>query len=104
MFGVKPGVVENGKDPLGPTEILDVRSGDLAIPVVTETEHLQLAAEGLDVAFGADPRMLASLDRVVLSGQAERVESHRVQNRDASHSFVTANDVGRGVALRVANV
>ena len=36
------------------------------------------------------PRVLAGLDRVLLGGQAERVEAHRVQHVEAGHPLVTA--------------
>ena len=49
-------------------------------------------------------RMRAGLDRVLLGGQAERVPAHRVQHVEAAHALVARDDVGRGVALGVADV
>ena len=52
------------------------------------------------VARGCVP----GLDRVLLGGQAERVPAHRMQHVDAAHALVARDDVGRGVALGVADV
>ena len=49
-------------------------------------------------------RVLAGFDRVLLGGQAERVVAHRVQHVVAGHALVAADDVGGGVAFRVADV
>ncbi len=48
--------------------------------------------------------MDAVLDGVLLGRQAEGVVAHRVQDVVALHATVAADDVGGGVALRVADV
>ena len=48
--------------------------------------------------------MLAGLDRVLLGGQAERVITHWVENIMTGHPLETADDVGGGVAFRMADV
>src|ERR1700719_3878099 len=48
--------------------------------------------------------MLAALDRILLRRQAERIPAHWVQNIESTHPFVASNDVGSGVALRMADV
>ena len=63
-----------------------------------------MTAEVLDVGGGGHGRMLAGLDRVLLSGQAERIVAHRVQHIEAVHPLVATDDVGGGVALRVADM
>ena len=77
---------------------------ELALPVVREAERLQLRPEAVDVARRRDGRVRARLDRVLLGGQAERVPAHRVQHVEAAHALVAREDVGRGVAFRVADV
>ena len=49
-------------------------------------------------------RVRAGLDRVLLGGQPERVPAHRVQDAVAVGAQVARDDVGRGVALGVADV
>jgi hypothetical protein len=63
---IKPGVVDDQEDRLRPTKIFLVRRRQRSVPIVTETEHLQLAGEVVDVAIGLNPRVLARLDRVLL--------------------------------------
>ena len=92
------------EDPLGPADVFGIGGGDLAVPVVAEAEGFQLALEGGDVGDGGDRRMLAGLDRVLLRGQAEGVPAHRVEDVVALAALGAADDVGGGVALRVADV
>ena len=87
-----------------PAHIVRVGGGDFAIPVVGKAERLELAAKVLDVRGGGHGRMLAGLDRVLLGGQPERIVAHRVQHIEAVHPLVAADDVGGGVALRVADM
>ena len=49
-------------------------------------------------------RVGAGLDRVVLGGQAEGVETHRVEDVEAVHPEVAAIDVGGRIALGMADV
>ena len=49
-------------------------------------------------------RVDAVLDGVVLGRQAERVPAHRVQHAEPLHPLPARDDVGRGVALAVADV
>ena len=65
------GVVKLDEDPLSPFDVAGVGGVDLAVPVVGEADAVQLPFEFLDVRLGGDPRVLAGLDRVLLSGQAE---------------------------------
>ncbi len=48
--------------------------------------------------------MLAGLDGVLLGGQAEGIPAHRMQHVEAAHPLVAGEDVGGGVAFRVADV
>ena len=50
------------------------------------------------------PRVRAGLDGVLLGGQAEGVAAHRVQDALAAHPREAADDVGRRVALGMADV
>ena len=64
----------------------------------------QLATEVDDVGLGADAWMRAGLDGVLLSGQAERVESQRMQYIAARHSVIAGVNIGRDVAERMPDV
>ena len=48
--------------------------------------------------------VLAGLDGVLLGGQAEGVPAHGVEDVEAAHALVAGEDVGGGVALRMADV
>ena len=97
-------LVELLEDPLRPLVVLRVAGADLAVPVVGEAERLDLARERRDVLVGRDLGVRARLDRVLLGGEAERVEAHRVQDVEALGALVAADDVRGGVALGVADV
>jgi len=44
------------------------------------------------------------LDGVLLCGEAEGVEAHRMKNVEALHALVTGNDVSGGVALGMSDM
>ena len=92
------------EDPLRPAEVVLVGRREFAVPVDGEAEHLQLAAEVVDVALGLDGGVLAGGDGVLLGGQAERIPAHRVEDVEAVGFLVTGEDVRSGVAFRVPDV
>ena len=92
------------EDPLRPAEVVLVRRGELAVPVDREAEHLQLPAEVVDIALGLDGRVFAGGDGVLFGGQAEGVPAHRVEDVEAAGLLIAGEDVGSGVAFRVADV
>ena len=100
----EPLLVELLEDPLRPAVVLGVGRVDLAVPVVGKAERADLLAEAVDVLLRGDCGMGAGLDGVLLGGKAEGVPSHRMQYVEALHPLVSAEDVGRGVSLGVADV
>ena len=92
------------EDPLRPAEVVLVGRGELAVPIDGEAEHLQLAAEVVDVALGLDGGVLTGGDRVLLGRQAEGVPAHRVEDVEAVGLLIAGEDVRSGVAFRVADV
>ncbi len=104
LLGVEPGVEEHQEDELRPAEVGHVGRGQLAVPVIAEAQHLQLPAEGVDVALGRGSRMGAGLLGVLLGGQPEGVPAHGVHDAVAPVAAVAADDIGGGVAFRVADV
>ena len=102
--GVEPGVEEDEKDPLRPADVFRIGGREDAVPVVAEAEHLQLTGEVGDVALGALPRRGAGADRILLGGEPEGIEAHRVDDARAPHPLEAGDDIGGGVALRVPDV
>src|SRR6478736_3720670 len=90
--------------PLRPLVVVDVGGGEAAAGVMSEAQPPQLATEVDDVRLGADARMRAGLDGVLLGGQAERVEAQRMQYIAARHSVIAGVNIGRDVAERVPDV
>ena len=89
---VVPGVEDLQEDPLGPAVVVGVGGRDRAPVVVAQAQPAQLRPVPLDVRLGGDPRVRAGLHRVLLGGQAERVEAHRVQHVVAGHPLVAGED------------
>src|SRR5207245_1063013 len=92
------------EDPLRPLEVGRIGGVDLAIPVVTETEHLDLPAKGRDVPLRRLARMSAGFDGVLLSRQSKRVPAHGVKYIAAAHALVASQDVRGGVALGMSDM
>src|SRR6266542_5880528 len=69
-----------------------------------QSQAPKLPPERPDVPLGGDPWMLAGLDRVLLGGQAERVEPHGVQHVVASHPQVAPVDVAADISQWMADV
>ena len=53
---------------------------------------------------GRDGGMHACLHGVLLGRQPERVPAHRMQHVEAAHPLVAGDDIGRGVALEMADM
>ena len=101
---VEPSVVQLQENPLRPPVIIGIGRVDFPAPVVAEAKRLNLALEVGDVGLGGDARMLAGLDRVLLCRQAERVPPDRVEHVETAHALVAGEDIGGGVAFRVADM
>ena len=104
LLRVVPGVVDDEEYPLGPAEIVDIGCRDLAVPVETQTEHLQLTAEVRDVLLGRLPRVDTGLFSVLLGGEAESVPPHRVEDRETVHPLIARDDIRGGVSFRVTDM
>ena len=100
--GIEVAIVNLQEDPLGPAYVSWIRGIYLAIPVVTEAKHLELAPEVIDVVLCIDSWMLPGLPGMLFRGQAERVPPHRVENVEAVLALVASDDVSGGIAFRVA--
>ncbi len=101
---VEPGVEDLQEDPLCPAVVVRVGGGERPALVVRQAQLAQLGAVPLDVGLGGRPRVGAGLHRVLLGGQPERVEAHRVQHVEPGLALVPGVAVGADVAQRVADV
>ncbi len=101
---VEPAVEDLQEDPLGPAVEAGVGGRELAPGVVSQAQPEQLPAHAGDVVLGADRRVLAGADRVLLGREPERVVAERVQDRAAGHAQEPAQHVGADVAERVPDV
>ena len=95
------GVEKLDECPLRPFIIARVAGTELAVPIVTETDLIQLLAIAFHILLSSDGRVLAGLDGVLLGGQAESVVTHRVQHIETLLAFVTGVYVRGNVAQRV---
>src|SRR5207237_5642566 len=100
-FRIEPRIINLEKDPLRPFEVTRIGGVDFTVPIIGETDSLQLRFEFSDVLAGGDGRMLAALDRILFGGQTEGVPAHWMENIEPAHPFVTRDDVGGGIAYRM---
>ena len=77
---------------------------DAASAIVAEPEAAQLTADVRHVLLGGDPRVLTGLHGVLLGGEAEGVEAHRIEHVVARGSHVAGVHVGGGEPERVTHV
>ena len=101
---IEPGAVKALENPLRPLVILRVGGVDFLVPVVRETEALDLAAEIVTVLLGGNGRVRTGLDGVLFGREAESVPTHRVQHIETAAALVAADDVCCGVAFGVAHM
>ena len=96
--------IEFLKDPLSPSHVPGIRGIDFPRPVVIHAQGLKLPFEVFNVPFGGLPRMGPGFNRILFRRQAEGVPSHGMQHVPAPHPFVASDDVGRDIALGMADV
>ena len=76
------------EQPLRPPVVVRLAAGDLAVPVVEDSRHRQLALTFRDVFEGPGPRMqIAALHRRVLGWQAKCIPPKRMQNLEPLHAL-----------------
>ena len=101
---VEPGVEEHEKNRLRPAEVLEIGGCQLAIPIVREAEHFQLAAEVIDVLVGGGARMGARFLGVLFGRQPEGIPAHRVHDASSLHAVIAADDIGGRIPFGVPDV
>ena len=100
----EPALEEVQELPLLPAVVRGVVRGQRARPVVRPAHPPHRARDVLDVPLGALTRVDALVDRCVLGGQAERVESLRVQHVHAVARAEARDDVPDRVDEHVPHV
>ena len=98
------GLQETQEDPLRPADVVRVVALDLSPPVVHAADPGDRAAQHLDALVGEPAGVATGLDRRVLRGQAEAVETHRRQDGVALHGAVARQQVAEGVVAHVTHV
>ena len=104
IFRVIPGVEDLQKDPLSPTVVIRICRREFSLPVVAEPEHLQLTLKRRDVLIRRFARVCACLDRVLFRWKSECIPTHWMQNIQALHPRVTADNIRRGVTFRMPHM
>ena len=96
--------VQLEKDPLSPAVVVRIAGRYLTVPVIREAKSLNLTPEGLNIALGGLSWMGSGFNSVLFGGQPERVPAHRMQDVKAAHPLVAGQNIGRRVALRMADM
>ncbi len=96
--------VQLQKHPLRPFVIIFAAGLDFRRPVEHRAHRAQLSFHRFDVFIGRILRVHACLDRVILGGQPERVETHRLKHVITLHLFEAGIAVGRAVVIPVPDV
>ena len=78
--------VELKENPLSPFVVVRAASDYLTIPVVAETERLNLLCEVCDILVSGSSRVSACFDSIVFGWKTERIISHRMKDIVAVHA------------------
>jgi len=92
------------KGPLCPVIISGVAGANLAVPVETKSDFIQLLAIMIDVFFGGDRRMLAGLNGILLGRQSVGIVAHRVENIKSFQAFVACKNITGYISERVSHM
>ena len=92
------------ESPLCPLVVARLAGPYLTAPVVAETYLLELLTVAGNVLVGSDFGVLASLDGILLGGQAIGVIAHGMQHVEALVALVARIDVACNVAQRMAHM
>ena len=89
---------------MGPVHVFDIRGGEFPLPVVTESEALDLAAYIGNIAFCCNARMRAGFNRILLRRQSESVITPGMQYVVSLHPLIAGIHVCCAVTFRMAHV
>ena len=97
-------LVELGEEPLLPAVVIRLAGGDFTIPVITQTQHLQLVLHVFDVFVGPGRRRGIVFDRGVLGRQTECIPTYGLQHVLAIEALITGDHITYGVVTNVPHV
>ena len=89
------------EDPLGPAIIIRIAGADFPVPVIRESERLDLITEVINVPIREFTRMMAGLQGILFCRQTECIESHRVHDVVSLHPLHAGNHVSCRIAFRM---
>ena len=92
------------ESPLGPLIVDRIASTNLALPIKTETNLIQLRAIAVDILEGCLFRVLTCLDGILLSRKSVSIVSHRIQHVEALLTLVASIDITGDVAKGMTHV
>ncbi len=88
--------------PLCPAVKFRIAGAYTAVPVVAETDFVELLAIACNIFLSGNLGVLTGLDGILFGGKSVGVESHRMQHIESLQAFVARIDVGGYVAQRVS--
>ena len=101
---VEPMVEHLYERPLCPFVVFGVAGADFTVPVVGETDFVELFPVTGDVFLGGHCRMLPRLDGILFRRQPVSVVPHGVEHIESFQPFVAGINVGGDVSQRVSHV
>ena len=97
-------LVELGEEPLLPAVVVRLAGGQLSVPVITQTQHLELVLHVFDVFVGPGGRCRAVLDGGVFRRQTEGIPADGLQHILAIEPLITGDHITYGVVTHVPHV
>ncbi|MNS75014.1 hypothetical protein D3C72_1085110 [compost metagenome] len=97
-------LVELGEEPLLPAVVVRLAGGKLSVPVIAQTQHLQLVLHVFDVFVGPGGRCRAVLDGGVFRRQTEGIPADGLQHILAIEPLITGDHITYGVVTHVPHV
>ena len=84
--------------PLCPLVICGITGAHLTVPIITETDLIQLLTVTCDVLVGGDFGMLTRLDGILLGRKTVCVITHGMQHIETTQAFVTRINIAGNIA------
>ena len=104
LFGIEPGIEQTDKDPLGPFKIIRIGGIDFAVPVIAQSQRLNLPAEGVTILLSGYRGMCPGLNGILFCRQSEGIPSHRMKNVEAIGPLEPAYNVGCRISFGMTYV
>ena len=97
-------LVQFEENPLRPAIVVGLAGRNLPVPIVGKSQGLDLTPKGRDIARRCFTRVRTRLNRILLRRQSERIPAHGMQDIQSPHALIAGQDIGGGIAFRVADV